>query len=224
MDVSRLQRGTKSGSSRKPHSAGELAVKIVKITRMAMLAFLVIAVGVMANSDLLSADSCGMQLGYSVQTTYYGSSVQMVVPVSASCSFSGGQLYAVGNAYDTSLNSNVGSVNTALVPSVGNAYSGQLVFNLPYGSQGHTVQITVSLYSGGLNGQMLTTAAQTVQVPNNYNYSYPSNYCYPGYNCYPWYPSYPSYPSYPYYPPSPPHHHHEYPHPPPPGPPHHPHH
>jgi hypothetical protein len=206
--------------------AGGVWVKIIKIMPMAMLALLLLVIlGVVTNIGLVTADSCTAQLNYPVTPTmYYGSNVQIVVPVSATCSFTGGQLYAVGNAYDTSLNANLGSANTALVPiNAGNVYSGQLVFNLPSIAQGHTVQISVSIYNGGLNGPILTTTAQTVQVPSNYYYNYPANYCYPGYNCYPWYPSYPSYPSYYWYP-SPPHHHHrEHPFPPspPPEPPHH---
>ena len=183
---------------------------------MALLALLIAVVGVTINSGPVSADACAVQFSYS-PSTYYNSNFQIVVPLSATCAFTGGQLYAVGNAYDTSLNANLGSANTALVPvSVGNVYSGQLVFNLPSIALGHTVQISVSIYNGGLNGTILTTAAETIQVPS-YNYSYPANYCYSGYNCYPYYPSYPSYPWYPSYHwyPSPPYHHWY------PGPPHH---
>jgi hypothetical protein len=187
---------------------------------MATAAFLTILVGAMSSSSLVSADACTAQLSYSIPSTYNNSNVQMVVPVSATCSFITGQLYVVGNAYDQSLNTNLGSVNTALIPTGGNIFSGQLTFNLPSYVQGHTVQVTISIYSNGPNGGILTTAAQTVQVPNatySYptNYYYPSNCYYPGNYCY--YPGY-YYPSPPSYPPEPPHHHHE---PYPPGPPHH---
>jgi hypothetical protein len=170
----------------------------------AILALLMVVAGVVTDSGLVSADACVVQLSSSMP-----SNVQVIVPISTTCSFTGGQLYAVGDAYDTSLNENLGSVNTALVSiNAGNVYTGQLVFNIPSTAQGHTVQISVSIYNGGLNGPILTTATQTVQVPSNYYYNYPGNYCYPGYNCYIWYyPSYPSYPSYPWYPPY--HHHHE---------------
>jgi len=177
---------------------------------MATAAFLTILVGAMSSSSLVSADACTAQLSYSIPSTYNNSNVQMVVPVSATCSFITGQLYVVGNAYDQSLNTNLGSVNTALIPTGGNIFSGQLTFNLPSYVQGHTVQVTISIYSNGPNGGILTTAAQTVQVPNatySYptNYYYPSNCYYPGNYCY--YPGY-YYPSPPSYPP-PHHHHHE---------------
>jgi hypothetical protein len=195
--------------------AGEISLIIIKIMPTAILALLMVVAGVVTNSGLVSADACVVQLSNSVAATYY-SNFQVIVPISTTCSFTGGQLYAVGNAYDTLLNANLGSVNTALVSvNAGSVYAGQLVFNIPSIAQGHTVQITVSIYNGGLNGSILTTATQTVQVPSNYYYNYPSyNYCYPGYNCYIWY--YPSYPLYPWYP-SPPHHHE-----PPYRPPHHP--
>ena len=176
-----------------------------------ILTLFIIFTGVVTNNCPVSADACVVQLSNSTATRYF-SNGQVIVPISTTCSFTGGQLYAVGNAYDTSLNENLGSVNTALVPiNAGGVYTGQLVFNITSVAQGHTVQISVSIYNGGLNGSILTTATQTVQVPGNYYYNYPGNYCYPGYNCYIWY--YPSYPSYPWYPPH--HHHHEHPHGPP---------
>ena len=175
--------------------------------------FLTILLGTLGGSSLVSADVCAAQLGYSIPSYYsYSSYVQMVVPVTATCSFITGQLYVVGNAYDQSLNTNLGSVNTVLLASGDNAFSGQLIFNLPSYVQGHTVQVSISIYSNGLGGAILTTTAETVQVPNS-TYSYPANYNYPS-NCYYvgnycyypgyYYPSPPSYPSYPSYP----HYHH----------------
>ncbi len=139
-----------------------------------MLAFVVAAVAVVGNSPV-SADSCVAQLGYSSLSTtqyYYNSNIGINVPVSASCSFMGGQLYAVGDAYDTAVNTDLGLVSTMLTPVYGNSnYNGQLVFNLPASIVGHSVQITVSIYSGspygyssGGNGLLLATAAQRVQV------------------------------------------------------------
>jgi len=188
------------------------------------LVALVVLLGVVmvaGNSSLVSADSCTAQLGYpTTPTTYYASGFQMVIPVSATCSFSGNPLYAVGNVYDTSTNTNLGSANTVLTSvDGGNVFNGQLLLTLPV--QGDTLQVIVSIYSNGPNGSLLTTATQTLQV-NGANYSYPGYYWY-----YPWSPSYPSYPSHPSYPspghhdPSPPPGHHDDPTPPSPPPGHH---
>ncbi|MGA2785474.1 MAG: hypothetical protein ABSF09_12320 [Candidatus Bathyarchaeia archaeon] len=194
-------------------------MKISHAMTMALLVLLIAAASVVANSSLVSADSCTAQLAITSMASYYNSN-GMTVPVSAICTFSGGQLYAVGYAYDTSLNLNLGSANTVLTPlGGGNVFNGQLVFTLPTSVAGHTVQFSVSIYSTP-NGAILTSVTQTVGFPN-YSYSYPSYY-YPG-NCY-----YPGnscyyYPSPPSSPPQPPHHHHEHPTPPwsPPEPPHH---
>ena len=105
-------------------------------------------------------------------TTYYNSNGQIVVPVSATCSFAGGQLYAVGNAID-SFGNNLGSTNTVLTSiNGGNVFNGQLVFTVPLSVQSNTVQISVSIYSNGPNGSLLTSATQTVQV-NGINYYNP---------------------------------------------------
>src|SRR5208283_3158017 len=178
---------------------------------MATAAFITILVGAVSSSSIVSADACAAQLSYSPFPSTYNSYVQLIVPVSATCSFITGQLYVVGNAYDQTLNTNLGSANTVLNPSGGNVFSGQLIFNLPFNVQGHTVQVTISIYNNGLNGGILTTAVQTIQVPgstysNPANYYYPGNCNYPGNYCY--YPGYYYYPSPPSYPP-PHHHHHE---------------
>ena len=153
---------------------------------------------VLVGNNVVLADSCSAQLNYS--TTY--SNGQIIVPVSASCSFIGGQLYAVGYAVD-SFGRNLGSTSTVLTSiNGGNEFSGQLVFTSPFPAQGGTVQVSVSIYSNGPNGTILTSTTQTLQVNGAY-YS-PGTYWY-----YPWYPSYPSS----YSPPSPPHHHHHDDHP-----------
>lgn len=163
---------------------------------------------VFVGDNVVLADSCSAQLNYS--TTY--SNGQIIVPVSASCSFNGGQLYAVGYAVD-SFGRNLGSTSTLLTSiNGGNEFSGQLVFTSPFPAQGGTVQVSVSIYSNGPNGTILTSTTQTLQVNGAY-YSPGTNWYYPWY--YPWYNSwYPSYPSYPSYsPPSPPHHHYDDDHP-----------
>jgi len=184
------------------------------------LALLLGVVLVAANStSLVAADSCVAQLGNSSLSTtqYYNSNAQIVVPVSTSCSFSGGQLYAVGNLFDTSTNSNLGSANTILTPvDGGNTFSGQLVFNLLALMQSDTLQISVSIYNNGLNGSLLTSATQTLQVNGTTYYGNPGYYWYyPSYPSYQWSPSDPSYPSNPL--PSPVYHDHLTPPSPPPG-------
>jgi len=104
------------------------------------------------------------------------------VPVSATCYFVGTQLYAVGNVYDTSSDTYLGSVSTALTTAYGNTFTRQLVFNLSPSIIGHQVQVSVSIYSGYVgNGAALATSVQLLRVNvNNYQYGY--NYQYG--NCY----------------------------------------
>ena len=180
------------------------------------LAVLLGVVFVSAGSSLVLADSCTAQLGYpTTPTTYYASSFQLIIPISATCSFSSGQLSAVGNVYDTSTNNNLGSTNTVLTSTDGgNVFNGQLVLTVPL-VQDDTLEVMVSIYSNGPNGSsLLTSATQTLQV-NGVNYYSPPGYYwyYPGYPSYSSAPSYPSYPSHPSYPspghhnyPTPPHH------------------
>jgi hypothetical protein len=147
---------------------------------------------------------------------YYSSNVGLTVPVSATCSFVSYQLYAVGTAYDTSYNSNVGTANTALsAMSGGNIFAGQLAFNLPSSVQGHVVQISVSIYNGQYgyynsppygyygqyygSGSVLTTATISYQINAGYYPNYPYYYGNPSYPNYPSY-NYPNYPSYQNYP------------------------
>ena len=102
------------------------------------------AVGV-GNSPV-SADPCVVQLSSSAlmaqNYNYYNSYIGVITPVSVTCSFVGGQLYAVGDATDTSTNGHVASANTALVSGYGvSTYTGQLVFSLPSTVIGHSLQI-----------------------------------------------------------------------------------
>ena len=154
-----------------------------------LLAFiLVAAVVITGSSSPVSADSCQAQLTYSITTAYtYNSNVGLIVPVSAGCSFNGGQLYAVGDAYDMSTNIDLGTAKTLLTSNYGvNAYTGQLVFNLSPIVLGHSVQISVSIYGGDQYQyrSLLTTASETVQINSNNRYQYPYQYggCYQ-YNC-----------------------------------------
>jgi hypothetical protein len=166
-----------------------------------IIALTVGIVAVATNGSLVLADPCTAQLGYPVMAAqqYYGSNVQVTVPVSATCSFYAGQLYAVGTAYDATYNSNVGTANTTLNAIYGgSSFSGQLQFNLPISTQTHSVQFSVSIYNAqtGYNqpyygGAPLAITSETFVVsPSNYQSSYPYN---------PLYPSYPYYPGYNYY-------------------------
>lgn len=142
-----------------------------------LLLTLVIAIaGVGGTINLVSADPCIAQLSYPVMPTSYNynSNIQVIVPVSATCAAVSGQLYAVGDAYDTSVNTDIGSTSTLLTLVSGDTFSGQLVYNLAPSSVGHNVQVSVSIYSGqysnyAQNGSLLTSASETVQVtPANY--------------------------------------------------------
>ena len=172
------------------------------------IALIIAIILVGSNSNPVSAQPCTAQLGYPVTAApqYYGSSVQVTVPVSATCSIYANQLYAVGTAY-TGYNSNLGTANTVLSTTYGNGFSGQLQFTLPTSTQ--TVQFSVSIYNAQpgyyqqyYGGQPLAVASETYVVSPTYqNYpTYPTNPTYPSYPTYPTYPSYPSYPNYPTHP------------------------
>ena len=128
------------------------------------LTITIIAVGV--NSSLVSADPCLGQLSYPIMPAVYSySNVPIVVPVSATCTtYYGSQLYATGNAYDATSNAGLGSVSTVLQSvNGGTTFNGQLGFNLPPTTQGHTVTISVSLYSSQY-GNLLTATSETFQA------------------------------------------------------------
>ena len=126
----------------------------------------VIAVGANSNPVLAQVQPCTAQLGYPVMpSTYYGSNVPIVIPTSATCATNyGTQLYATGNAYDATSNIGLGSVSTVL-QSVdgGTTFNGQLSFDLPSSTQGHTVQISVSIYNGQY-GNLISSNSETIQV------------------------------------------------------------
>ena len=157
----------------------------------AFLAISLVVAAITASSGLVSADTCAAQLTYPIMPVMYTSSnVPLVVPISASCTtFYGDQLYATGTAYDTNVGTSFGSVN-AVLDSVngGTVFSGQLGFDLPPTSQGHSVQISVSVYNGQY-GTLITTAQETIQVSTGtqpyapttviqvpYQYPYQSSY------------------------------------------------
>jgi len=94
-----------------------------------------------------TSNSCTAQLSPSTATySNYNSNVGLTVPVSATCSFSGGQLYAVGYAYDTSTNMAQSSANSLLTWISDSTYRGQLGFKLSPTLLGQNLQISVSIY------------------------------------------------------------------------------
>ena len=186
-------------------------------TCMYVLLIAVLAAGVVAvatnNNFALAQPPCQVQLAspnISNQYYYYGGYFQLALPLSASCSFYAGQLYATGSAYDTTYGTSVGTTQTVLSSTYGGyGYTGQLTFNLPTSASGHTVQFSVSVfgsqngYYGGYYGTSLLaqTSSTFVISPGYYqSYPYPSYPSYPTYPSYPSYPTYPTYPSYPIYP------------------------
>src|SRR5208282_4255575 len=145
----------------------------------------VVAVG--ASSSLVAADACTANLS-TVTTTApnSGSYIGIQVPVSANCASTtaaNGSLYAVGDAYDTTTSTDLGSLNTALTPvNAANIYNGELSFSIPSTTQGDTLQISVSIYNSQY-GQLLTTTAETIQAaPTNYQTGYIAQNNYPQQN------------------------------------------
>ncbi|MGO9646109.1 MAG: hypothetical protein ACLPY5_15360 [Candidatus Bathyarchaeia archaeon] len=145
----------------------------------------VVAVG--ASSSLVAADACTANLS-TVTTTApnSGSYIGVQVPVSANCASTttaNGSLYAVGDAYDTTTSTDLGSVNTALTPvNAANIYNGELSFSIPSTAQGDTLQISVSVYNSQY-GQLLTTTSETIQAaPTSYQTGYIAQNNYPQQN------------------------------------------
>ena len=131
-----------------------------------VLIIAIIAVGVNSNPVSAQAQPCTAVLSYPVMpSTYSYSNVPIVVPMSATCTTTfGNQLYATGNAYDATANVALGSVNSVLQsPDGGTTFNGQLGFNLPPTTQGHTVTISVSLYSSQY-GDLVTSTSETFQA------------------------------------------------------------
>ena len=131
-----------------------------------VLIIAILAVGVNNNPVMAQAQPCTAVLSYPVMpSTYSYSNVPIVVPMSATCTTTfGNQLYATGNAYDATANVALGSVNSVLQsPDGGTTFNGQLGFNLPPTTQGHTVTISVSLYSSQY-GDLVTSTSETFQA------------------------------------------------------------
>jgi len=154
------------------------------------LAFFLAAVAfAVTGSAVFAQTPCIAQASYPVVSSPQGNyNFAVTVPVSASCSYTVGSFYAVGDAYDTTVSSDLGTVSTGLSLVGGGSYSGQLLFSLPTSTLGHTVQFSVSIYNNynGQSGSPLATTSQSVTIGSSYNQSY----CQPGYSniggtCYP---------------------------------------
>jgi hypothetical protein len=131
-----------------------------------VLTIAIIAVGANCNPVLAQAQPCTAVLSYPVMpTTYSYSNVPIVVPMSATCSTTfGNTLYASGNAYDATSNVGLGIVSSVLQSTDGGTnFNGQLGFNLPPTTQGHTVTISVSLYSSQY-GDLIGATSETFQA------------------------------------------------------------
>jgi len=147
-----------------------------------------------SNSQVFAQSPCVAQVNYPVISADYSPNIGMTVPVTATCSYNG-QLFAVGDAYDTTTNTDLGSANTGLSSTGGGSFNGQLNFYLPTTVQGHTIQISVSIYNtafGNNSSPPLATTSQSVTIDSSYNQDYQNTYgsCQPGYsyiggNCYP---------------------------------------
>ena len=134
-------------------------------------------------SPVFAQTPCVAQASYPVvSTAQYTSNIAVTVPVSASCSYTVGPLFAVGDAYDTSTSTDLGTVSTGLSLVGGGSYSGQLLFSLPTSTLGHTVQFSVSIYNNynGQSGSPLATTSQSITIGSNLYQSYPYSSCQPG--------------------------------------------
>jgi len=119
----------------------------------------------------VTAESCSARIGYyPPPPSNYVSNLVLVVPVVATCSFAGSQLYAVGNLHDTVTNVDLGASRTILTaPYGGSRYGGQFVFVFSQIVQGHLLRISVSIYRDQQYSSQLTAVTQTTQI-------YPSSY------------------------------------------------
>ncbi|MGO9645709.1 MAG: hypothetical protein ACLPY5_13310 [Candidatus Bathyarchaeia archaeon] len=155
--------------------------------------FLAVAAFEASSSPVFAQTPCIAQASVpAVSTPQYNSNIAVTVPVSASCSNIGGPLFAVGDAYDTSISTDLGTVSTGLSSVGGGSYTGQLLFSLPASTLSHTVQFSVSIYNNynSQSGSPLATTSQSITIGSSLYQSYPYNYCQSGYSytggtCYP---------------------------------------
>jgi hypothetical protein len=152
--------------------------------------FLAAAVFAASSSPVFAQTPCVAQASYPTISgpQYYYSNIAVTVPVSTSCSNIVGPLIAIGNAFDTTTTTSVGTASTGL----SSGGSGQLQFSIPPSTLGHTVQFSVSIYSNnnGQAGSLLASTSQSITIGSSYYQSYPYysypyySSCYNGYNGY----------------------------------------
>ena len=142
-------------------SAIRLNLTLLRAVRYT-LPFLVAVLAIsMSSSGFARATSCSAQLGFPIMPAVYSNPiVTVIVPVSATCSTSyGTQLNATATAYDLNTNTLAGTVNTILTSVDGGyTFTGQLGFTLPEATQGHWMQIAVTIFTPESNNQLTTTA------------------------------------------------------------------
>jgi hypothetical protein len=112
------------------------------------------------------ASPCSVQLGFPVlPAANTNQPFTAVVPVSATCSKAyGEQLYATASAYDLNTDTSASTVTTILTSVDGGyTFTGQLGFSLPPSTQGHWVQIAVTIYQSQSGGP-LSTAGEAFPV------------------------------------------------------------
>ena len=188
----------------------------VSIYVMAILSMSLCMVAFAVNQQSVAVDPCVATLTYpSISPVYGESNVPIVVPMSATCTtYYGSQLYATGNAYDATSGGGLGSVSATLTSADGGTtFNGQLDFSVPPSAQGHTVQISASIYNSQY-GSPITETSETIQIgagsepqqivtttvtqtPNSYpyEYQYPTPYQSPSQGPSNYYPSQLSQPS-----------------------------
>ncbi len=152
---------------------------------LSLVFFLAVAAFGASSSPVFAQTPCIAQASYPVVSTpQYNSNIAVTVPVSASCSSIGGPLFAVGDAYDTTISTDLGTVSTGLSSVGGGSFTGQLLFSLPTSTLGHTVQFSVSIYNNnnGQSGSPLATTSQSITIGSSIYQSYPYSYCQSGYS------------------------------------------
>lgn len=139
--------------------------------RVYVIALLVVSATMLilsTNGSFVLAQPCTATLSYPVTPVEYNNqNVQMVIPISASCSTPyGNQLYATGSAYDSTSNTGLGTASTVLSSiNGGTEFNGQLTFNLLPSSPSDSIQISVTVYNSQ-GGSPITATGETVQLGN----------------------------------------------------------
>lgn len=154
-----------------------------------MLVFaLAIAVSTVGTApSLVAADSCIGQLNFftTAPTIGYSPTIAVTVPVSATCVFTGGPLYAQGTVYDQTQGVTVAYGRSILGSYGGNVFNGQLIFTVP--NNPDVLQVSVSIYAPDQQ-TLLTSTGEVIQVvPGSAHYQSPTPQPYYricGYNTY----------------------------------------